>query len=105
MIPATAEHSPEMTYTHTVTVRTGTPESCAARSLPPVAYSHRPKVVRPSTTAMTRAITAMMSTPAGIPRMRLKPSHSKPVLPSPSSPERSLIVRPLVISSAKPRTT
>ena len=83
----------------------------ARRTAAPPARCHRSRTAsgrrscRPSTTAMTRAITAMMSTPAGMPRIRLKPSHSKPVLPSAASPERSLIVRPLVISSAKPRTT
>ena len=105
MTPAIAEQSPATTYTHTVTFFTGTPESSAARALPPVAYSQRPKVVRASTSAITSATTTMISTPIGMPRMRLKPSHSKPVLPSPSSPERSLMVRPFVISSATPRTT
>ena len=105
MSPATEAQMPEMTYTHTVTALTGTPESAAARSLPPEAYSQRPKVERLSTNPRIRAMMPMMMTPIGMPSSRLNPSQSNPVFPSSGLPERLLTVSPLVIRSAMPRTT
>ncbi|MCY1310121.1 hypothetical protein D9M70_602850 [compost metagenome] len=89
----------------TVVNRTGTPDSSAARALPPLAYTQRPKAVRLSSTAATTATMASTSTPTGMPRTWSKPSQLKPVLPNSGRPPRLLKVNPLVISSATPRAT
>ena len=72
-----------------MTCLTGTPESSAARSLPPTAYSQRPKGARAMTSATTAVKMIMSHTDVGSPRGRETPRKEKPVLPKAFSPARS----------------
>src|SRR5690625_239366 len=105
-IPTIPAHSPVSTYTLVLTWLTGTPESAAARSLLPMAYSQRPKGAR--VRMMEKAIATATITHAeiGAPRGLLAKTPKKPVLPSSSWPRSSLVM--LVPSSStwvRPRPT
>src|SRR3954453_4877387 len=86
--PAIAAQKPEIMYTRTVTLRTGTPASSAARALPPSAYTQRPNgVLRVRKTAASEN-TTISQIPVGMRRMSPEPKKSKPVLPSCGLPSR-----------------
>ncbi len=85
---------------------TGTPDSWAARSLLPVAYSQRPNGVRVSTMEKTMANTIITQAEIGRPSGRLAKTSKKPVLPRPSWPLSSLVMFwPLSSTSVRPRAT
>src|SRR5690349_5735713 len=81
------------------------PESTAAASLPPTAYTCRPKVVLEARKAAAAPNASINQMGTGTPAIVPEPRTENPVLPNSGLPSRLGKVAPSEISRADPRAT